>query len=189
MTGKQLKILMEWAAGYYKQSKPGDLTVAFNEDRAIFNFITFTGVNYEVNISKPAGERIENLTWSDGRPVKDNDMFKVVVHDYFVNTYLSSPGDVYKDTDTLPELITADASGGIGNQRDVIIDYIANVKNGEVSPIIDNNWKLTGINTDEETIKKISKLVEEGKLKIESSKDGRKINFKAITQEMLDAVK
>ncbi len=186
MTGRQLKKYMEWTAEYYKQTSPGDLTIAFSEDRALYTFTAFTGVNYDVNISKPEGERIENLTWSDGRDVKDDDIFTTAVSSYMYNTYLSAAGEIFDDKDDLPELISADNDAG--DLREMLIDYISNVKDGTITPKTDNNWKITGFEVDKETTDKISKLAEEGKLTIEGVGDGRRINTRPITEKMLKEV-
>ncbi len=183
MTGKQLRKYMEWAAAYYKQAAPGDLTIAFSENRALFLYTAFTGVNYEVNVSKPEGERIENLTWPDGRAVKNDDIFTVAVSNYMYNTYLSDVGEVFDDKNDLPELISTDNEKG--DFRAMIIDYISNVKHGTITPKTDNNWKITGLEVDKATTEKISDLFKQGKLTIETSEDGRRINTRPITEKML----
>ena len=183
MTGRQLKKYMEWAAAYYKQTSPEDLTIAFSEDRALYTFTAFTGVNYEINVSKPEGERIENLTWPDGRCVKDDDMFTAAVSNYMYNTYLADIGEVFDDKNDLPELISA--GNEKGDFKAIIIDYISNVKHGIVTPNTDNNWKITGFEVDKDTTEKISELVKQGKLTIEESGDGRRINIRPITEKML----
>ncbi|MCR5825790.1 MAG: 5'-nucleotidase C-terminal domain-containing protein, partial [Oscillospiraceae bacterium] len=82
MTGAQLKKFMEWSASYFNQYKDGDLTISFSPDVRAYNYDMFAGVNYEIDISKPAGERIVNLTWPDGTPVKDDDSFVIAVNNY-----------------------------------------------------------------------------------------------------------
>ncbi len=77
MTGKQLRTYMEWSAEYYNTYMDGDLTVSFNPDIRMFNYDMFAGVNYEINVSKGTGRRIENLTKKDGTPVLDDDVFIV----------------------------------------------------------------------------------------------------------------
>ena len=41
----------------------------------------FIGLNYEVNLSKPAGERIENVTFQ-GKPLTDDMTLTLCVNDY-----------------------------------------------------------------------------------------------------------
>ena len=73
---------MEWSASYYNTFKDGDLNISFNPDIRIYNYDMFAGVNYEVNISKEAGNRIENLTYTDGKEVKDTDVIYLTVNNY-----------------------------------------------------------------------------------------------------------
>lgn len=189
MNGKQLRKWMEFSACFFNQTKPGDLSISFNEGRAYYNYYVLTGVNYEINISKPEGERIENLTWSDGRPVKDDDEFTFATTEYDANAFLLNPGVIYEESEGLPELINTDIGKGtlLGTNdiRLLMIDYIHNVKNGVITPATDNNWKITGFNPDKEKRERAIELIKEGKLKIENSDLDRHINTKPITEEML----
>ncbi len=91
MTGAQLKKYMEWSAEYYQTYAPGDLTIAFNPDVRAYNYDMFEGVNYDVNIANEPGSRIENLTWPDGTPVKDDDTFDIAVNNYRATSHLLAP--------------------------------------------------------------------------------------------------
>ncbi|MEG1798526.1 MAG: 5'-nucleotidase C-terminal domain-containing protein, partial [Clostridium sp.] len=55
MTGEQLKKYMEWSASYYNTYKDGDVTVSFNSKIRPYNYFMFSGINYEINISKEPG--------------------------------------------------------------------------------------------------------------------------------------
>ena len=106
--------------------------------------IFFRGVRYEVNIANPAGSRIENLTWPDGEPVKDEDEFEIVVNNYRATTQLLEPGTIYEE-DELPELVEMDVHGEKGGVREMIRDYIVTEKGGVIGPECDENWRITGI--------------------------------------------
>lgn len=82
MTGAQLKKYMEWSMNYYNTFHSGDLTISFNPEIPAYNYDMFEGVNYEVNIANAPGNRIESLTWPDGRPVADDDEFDIAVNSY-----------------------------------------------------------------------------------------------------------
>ena len=45
------------------------INISFNPDKAGYLHDHFIGLNYEVNLSKPAGERIENVTFQ-GEPLR-----------------------------------------------------------------------------------------------------------------------
>lgn len=186
MTGKQLKQFMEWSASYYNTYKPGDLTISFNENIRGFNYDMFSGVDYQIDISKEPGNRIKNLKWSkNGKEVKDTDKFVVAVNNYRVNTHLLSYGEIYKEGEELPKVLEIDVKGNLGGVRELVGDYIKNVKGGKIQPSNPTNWEIIGNNWDEAKHKEVIKLVKEGKIVIPKSKDGRTPNVKSITENDL----
>ena len=142
MNGAQLKKYMERSTGYFKTAEPGDTAVSINEDFPTYNYYMFAGVNYEVNLSREPGSRIENLTWPDGTPVRDEDEFDIAVNNYCANSQLLVPGVIYEDGEQLPVLMEMDVHGEIGGIRELILDYIRNVKGGVIHPECDQNWKI-----------------------------------------------
>ena len=93
----------------------------------------FTGVNYEVNVANEPGSRIRNLIWPDGTPVADEDEFVIAVNNYRATSHLLVPGAIYEEGD-LPTLLETDVRGEIGGIRELIGDYIVNVKDGTITP-------------------------------------------------------
>lgn len=182
MTGAQLKQYMEWTASYYNTWKPGDLTVSFNPEMRAYNYDMFSGVNYEINIGKEPGNRIENLTWPDGTPVADDDEFVIAVNNYRANSHLLSAGEIYKEGDELPILLDMDVRGDIGGVRELIGEYIVNVKGGVIEPKVDNNWKITGNDWDAQLHQKAVEMVKNGEIEIPASEDGRTPNVKSVTE-------
>ena len=143
MNGAQLRKYMEWSAAYYNTWKSGDLTISFNPDIRAYNYDMFAGINYEINIANEPGSRIENLTWPDGAPVADDDEFDIAVNNYRATSQLLVPGVIYEEGD-LPALLEIDVRGDIGGVRELIRDYIVNVKGGKITPECDGNWHITG---------------------------------------------
>lgn len=182
MTGAQLKQYMEWSASYYNTWKPGDLTISFNPDVRSYLYDMFAGVHYEINIANEPGSRIQNLTWPDGTPVKDEDVFTIAVNNYRATSQLLTPGEVYKEGDPLPKLLEIDVRGDAGGVRELIGLYISEVKGGVITPQTDNNWKIVGNEWDAAKHEQAVKLLKEGKLTIPTSEDGRTPNVKAITE-------
>lgn len=173
MNGKQLKQYMEWSASFFNQYKDNDLTISFNSEIPGYLYDMFSGVNYEINISKEPGNRIENLTKKDGTPVKDDDIFKVTVNNYRANSQILSDV-IYKNGDN-PKLLEIDVRGDLGGVRELIADYIQNVKKGNITPNVDNNWKIVGNDWDEELHKKAVEQINSGAIKLE------KYNSKSVT--------
>lgn len=182
MNGAQLKKYMEWSAAYYNTWKSGDLTISFNPDIRAYSYDMFAGVNYEINIANEPGSRIENLTWPDGTPVADDDEFDIAVNNYRATSQLLAPGVLYEEGD-MPTLVEIDVRGDIGGVRELIRDYIVNVKGGTITPECDGNWRITGYDWDGDLHRKVVELLAEGKLIIPSSEDGRTPNVKPITEE------
>lgn len=186
MTGKQLKKFMEWSADYFNQYQPGDLTISFDENVRGYNYDMFSGVDYEIDISKEKGHRIKNLKWSDTKkPVKDDEVFVVAVNNYRANSQLLNYGEIFDKEDGLPKVLEIDVKGNLGGVRELIGDYIINVKNGVITPNNPKNWKIVGNDWNEKEHEKVVELVKDGKISVPKSADGRTPNVKSITVEDL----
>ena len=99
MNGWQLRQFMEWSAAFFKTWEPGDVTIAFDSSVRYYLYDAFAGVKYDLDISKQPGNRIQNLTWMDGRPVEDDDSFVVAVNNYRATTQLLAYADIFKEGD------------------------------------------------------------------------------------------
>ena len=157
VTGKELKNYMEWAASAYNQWKSGDISISFTMDIPGYQHEFFAGVNYKVNISKPVGHRIVDLIFK-GDLVKENQKLKLATSDYcyFANLKgrkLAKNNYIWKSSNTI---------------RDMIVEYIKN--QGIISPQVDNNWEITGVNLESPYKEKIIKLVNEGSIELPYNK-------------------
>ncbi len=157
VTGKELKNYMEWAASAYNQWKSGDISISFTMDIPGYQHEFFAGVNYKVDISKPVGHRIVDLIFK-GDLVKENQKLKLATSDYcyFANLKgrkLAKNNYIWKSANTI---------------RDMIVEYIKN--QGIISPQVDNNWEITGVNLESPYKEKIIKLVNEGSIELPYNK-------------------
>jgi len=181
MTGAQLKKYMEWSADYYQQYEEGDLTIAFNPEVRYYDYDMFEGVNYQIDISKHVGERIVNLTWPDGKAVREDESIIVAVTDYRCNSRIMVPGAIFDEND-LPEIVEMDIhNSDIGTIRDLIESYIVNVKNSVIKPELNNNWEIIGTDWDEDLHNEAALQINSGILETEFSDDGRTPNVRKIT--------
>lgn len=198
MTGRQLLKWMEWSYNYINTFNEGDLTISFNPDIRGYNYDMFSGVKYEVDISQPAGSRIKNLTLADGTPLDMEEKYDVAVNNYRANSQLLSYGEIYTEEDGLPELLEIDVRGDLGGVRELIGDYIVNVKgvkgeDGAVSFTVEDvtdenaNWKLTGYSWDEAKHARVAELVKDGTMSLINSEDGRTTNLQSLTEADLAA--
>lgn len=186
MTGKQLKKYMEWSAAYYNKYNKGDLTISFNENIRGFNYDMFSGVDYKIDISKEAGQRIKDLKWSNtGKEIKDDDIFIIAVNNYRANTHLLTYGEIFEEGEELPKVLEIDVKGNIGGVRELIGDYIKNVKKGKIEPSNPQNWKIIGNDWDKNKHEKAVQMIKDGKIQIPKSADGRTPNVKSVTENDL----
>ena len=151
--GKQLKTYLEWTSGIFNTFTPGDLVVSINPDFRGYLYDTLTGVNYELNISKEIGSRVENLTFPNGDPVKDTDEVYLTVNNYRMDSCLAQRFD-----EGSFEKVYDSTNESLSDIRDMVADYIQNVKGGIISKKVANNWKLTGVSYENEALR--NKVVE-----------------------------
>lgn len=166
MTGKELKDLMEVrAGGFFNQSTPGDVTMSFDPNFRLYNYDMYQGVEYQIDISKPYGERIVNLTFH-GEPLKDDQELVVAMNNYRYGT-LKQNGQISSD----PEAVVYDSGLAL---RDLISDYVK--EQGTIMPECDNNWSLIGIDYDDADAEKIYQMIRDGKINLVQSTGGRGID-------------
>lgn len=182
ITGANLKKYMEWSASYYNSWKEGDVTISFNPDIRGYNYDMFSGMTYEINLSEPAGERVENIN-VNGLPLVDNNIYRLSLNNYRFGTLLGlelvTMDDRYYDSYE----ILQDA----GRIRAMIIKYVQEEKGGVLAPTLDNNWKITGVDLESPLKETIFDMVRSGELTIPTSEDGRTLNVKALNVfELID---
>ena len=130
VTGTQLKEALEHSAKYFRAYEPGKpLADLVDEKIPAYNFDIAEGVSYELNIAKPIGQRIQNLTFK-GKAVTPEQKFKLATNNYRVNggggyTMYKNAPVVYRSS----ELI-----------RDLIIDWVERHKTIPIEPT--NNWRI-----------------------------------------------
>jgi len=98
-------------------------------------------INACASANTPAGA--ENLTWPDGTPVREDDEFDLAINDYSAVSELLAPGVIYEEGE-LPTLVDIEIRSDIGGLRELIRDYIVNVKGGTITPEVNDNWRITG---------------------------------------------
>jgi len=182
ITGANMKKYMEWSASYYNSYKEGDITISFNPDIRGYNYDMFSGLTYEINLSKPAGERVENILFN-GKPLDDNRTYRLSLNNYRFGTLLglelATMEDRYYDSYELLQ----DA----GRISALIVKYVQEEKGGKIEPLVDNNWKITEVDLESPFKETIFNMVRTGELNIPTSEDGRTLNVKALNVfELID---
>lgn len=175
ITGENLLKYMEWSAKFYNQLEPGDLTISFNKDIRGYNYDMFSGVKYDIDITKPAGHRIVNVT-IDGKPLDPKKVYKLAINNYrfgtLTNLGLVTDADKYYDSSLEPA----------GTLRDLIVKYIVREKNGLVYPRLENNWKIIGYDFNNPLLKVLREKVKKGEISIPTSEDKRTLNVRSVKE-------
>ena len=175
VTGKQLKAIMErQAGGFFNQYQSGDVTVSFNPNIRMYSYDEFAGVNYEIDISKPEGQRIQNVTYQ-GKPLSDTQTLVLALNNYRYGGLVSA--GLLNESDVVYE------GGAV---RDMITDYVASLQ-GPLMPECDNNWKIVGADLSDPQKDLIYEKVRSGEIAIPVSEDGRTPNVASLNGPALRA--
>jgi 2',3'-cyclic-nucleotide 2'-phosphodiesterase/3'-nucleotidase len=130
VTGAQLKAALEHSARYFREYVPGKTPAELVDDRVpAYNFDIAEGVTYELDITKPFGQRIQHLSLA-GQPLDPNRKLRLATNNYRANG--GGGYTMYKDARVLyrsSELT-----------RDLIIDWIERHKTIPTEPT--NNWRI-----------------------------------------------
>jgi len=180
ITGENLKKYMEWSAAYYNTHKPGDLTISFNEKIRGYNYDMFSGVTYEIDLSKEAGNRVINAEIR-GKALDFKKTYKLAVNNYRFGTLIKL--GLVTDENKYYDSVAKYSDVPDGRIRDLIIKYTKETKNGTLNPTVDYNWKLVGFSIDKSQQAMAFEMIRNGTLTIPVSEDGRTLNIKAITVE------
>lgn len=145
VTGAQVKAYLEWSAQYFKPvsgttARAQDVT---NAATAIapngtpdYNYDVVYGLdaplNYEIDLGRPVGDRIMNLTYG-GAPVPADKEFAMAI-----NNYRQSGGGNFPAVKTAPVL-----SNSQQEIRQRIIDYVVARGTLDASVFSQDNWRLT----------------------------------------------
>ncbi|MFD8977784.1 MULTISPECIES: bifunctional UDP-sugar hydrolase/5'-nucleotidase [Streptomyces] len=136
MTGAQLKEYLEYSAKYYVQTAAGapvDTALLTNAGGTPdYNYDAVSGLTYEIDIAKPAGSRIVNLSF-EGKPLDPAAQFVLAV-----NNYRASGGGAF------PHVANAQQLWANSDEiRNTIIQWVK--AKGTVDPglFASVDWKLT----------------------------------------------
>lgn len=197
MTGAQLVKWMEWSYSYFgstvngqpDHSKPAvnpetDLTIPFGTMQG-YNQDQFAGIIYEVDLTKPVGERIHVISMANGEPFGMEKEYTVAANDYRSSTQLlhNSDSGVFKPGEKTAVLLAQDiqAEGGLTSMLDLIIEYIRMQPGQTIYNTCDNNWRFINLNWDPQLRKEAVEAINNGLITTD---------FKTpVTREQVEALK
>ena len=147
VNGAELKDYLEYAARFYDQVDEGadfdpeEVSNAYDEadgrDIPDYAYDALTGVDYDINISKPLGERIENIRMADGTEVAEDDEFVLAI-----NNYRQSGGSGYP-VDGLDEVYNEQVA-----IREALIDWAVEKQVIDPDDFHQESWLLTSESID-----------------------------------------
>lgn len=130
VSGKQLRDALEHSAKYFRPYEPGKSARDLVDEKIpSYNFDIAEGVTYDLNLTKPFGQRIENLQFR-GKPLLPEQKLRLATNNYRVNggggyvMYKGAPV-VYRSSQEI---------------RELIIDWVERHKTIPTEPT--NNWKI-----------------------------------------------
>lgn len=129
VTGKQLKEYLEFSARIfapYAAGKP-----AFSPDVRHYNYDMVAGVDYAIDVRRPEGSRIVNLSYQ-GKPVTDGQTFTLAM-----NSYRQRGGGGFEMLKNCPVVYNQEQS-----IRDLMIDYLKGRKQLAHKDVFVRNWRL-----------------------------------------------
>lgn len=132
LTGQQVKDALEHSARYFKEHQAGKSLGELVDTRIPgYNFDMAEGVTYALDLTKPFGQRIQNLKFK-GQPLSLTQKLRVVTNNYRVNggggyTMYKNAPVVYRSSEEV---------------RELIIDWVERNKRIPTEPT--NNWRIVG---------------------------------------------
>ena len=133
LTGQQLKEALEHSAQYFREYEQGKSLAELIDQRVPgYNFDMAAGVTYDIDLTKPFGQRIQNLKFK-GRPLAPEQKLRVVTNNYRVNgggnyTMYKGAPVVYRSSEEV---------------RELIIDWVE--KHKTVPTQSNANWRIVGV--------------------------------------------
>ena len=137
VTGAELKAYMEWSAECYNQWQEGDINLSFDPEYPDYLYDMFAGVDYEIDLSQPKGQRIQNVMFH-GAPLQDDQELTLAVNNYRYSSALKAQNIISGTKEW-------ESSNSI---RDMIVTYFA--EHSPVAPEVDHNWKIVGVDLSED---------------------------------------
>lgn len=147
MTGAQLKSWMQHTAQNYRVNDDGQV------GGGGFGCDTFYGVNYDVYVGKPDGQRVQNITYADGTPVKDDDMIYACLSSYRLSAtkdsdaygWFASTGITSSSEEVLWDATVSERFNNVGGSVPLIIgEYIKEMtaEGKDITPGRETKWTV-----------------------------------------------
>ena len=151
MTGEEVRKHLEFSYNMWANTmtSPDDHALRLNDDAKedqqrtgfqyyTFNFDSACGIDYEVDLTKPDGQKVKILRMSNGEPFDEKKWYKVVMNSYRANgggELLTRGAGIPQDSLENRVLFHTDL-----DQRHYLTEEIKRL--GTIDPQKNNNWKF-----------------------------------------------
>jgi len=130
VTGKQLKEALEHSARHFGEYKPNTpLADLIDERFPPYTYDVAEGIDYELDISKPIGNRVQNMRFR-GKPVEPTQKLRLATITFRANG--GAGYTMFKGARVI--------SRSSKDLRELIIEWVK--RNGHIPAIPTNNWRL-----------------------------------------------
>ena len=129
ISGQQLREYLEHSARYFRMYEPGQRII--NDSVAGYNYDVVSGVVYNVDLSRPAGQRIRGLAYN-GKIVQPTDTFTMAL-----NSYRQAGGGGYSMLAGAP--VSYDKGEDI---RELLVDEIHRVRTIQPAAYLRPSWAI-----------------------------------------------
>ncbi len=168
MTGKEVRNLLEMSYAIWTNtmSSPDDHIMLLDEKETAdshryyfknptFNFDSAAGIDYEVDVTKPIGSKVNILRMSNGTPFEENATYKVVTNSYRAN----GGGELMTKGADIPqaELVNRIIYQSERDQRHLLSEEIERL--GTITPKANDNWRFIPTSWTENAIKRDRKYI------------------------------
>lgn len=163
MTGKEIRNMLEMSYDLWVNTMtlPDDHIMLLNDDsktdmqrmgfkNMTFNFDSAAGIDYEVDVTKPDGQKVRILQMSNGQPFDENKEYRVAMNSYRGN----GGGELMTVGAGIPkaELESRIIYKSQKDLRQYIMEEIQRM--GTVNPQPNNNWRFVPASFVEPAIKR-----------------------------------
>ena len=131
ITGKQLREYLEFSARYWRTAASATAPLEADPEIPGYNFDIVSGVDYEIDASRPIGSRITRLDYK-GAPVRDTDSFTMAL-----NNYRQTGGGGYAMLRGAP--VVYDGNAEI---RQLLIDEVKSRRELRTADYAVSNWRI-----------------------------------------------
>jgi 2',3'-cyclic-nucleotide 2'-phosphodiesterase/3'-nucleotidase len=150
VTGQQLRAALEWSAHYFSPYDFGRTDHPLTDPGVQgFNYDMAEGVSYSIDVTKPYGQRIQDLRYG-GRPLADDQKLKVAMNSYRVNG--GGGYDMWKGARVVKK-----SDVGV---RELLAQYLK--EKGTIRPRTDQNWKILPLWVTDASRPEFERLVRRG---------------------------